>query len=108
LEAASACSTRGAAVSDYTSSRLNSANTVLSSDQYDAYGRRWQGPGTDAFGYKGQYGYYTDSETGLLLLTHRYYHAWHARFLTRDHTVSKKNGSTDTGSNRVRAARHLA
>jgi hypothetical protein len=24
------------------------------------------------YGYKGQWGYYTDGETGLLLLTHRY------------------------------------
>jgi len=36
------------------------------------------------YGYKGQWGYYTDSETGLLLLTHRYLDPAMGRFLTRD------------------------
>jgi len=36
------------------------------------------------YGYKGQWGYYTDGETGLLLLTHRYYDPATGRFLTRD------------------------
>jgi RHS repeat-associated protein len=36
------------------------------------------------YGYKGQWGYYTDGETGLLLLTHRYYEPATGRFLTRD------------------------
>lgn len=38
----------------------------------------------DPYGYKGQWGYYTDSETGLLLLTYRYLDPTTGRFLTRD------------------------
>jgi len=33
---------------------------------------------------KGQWGYYTDVETGILLLTHRYFDPATGRFLTRD------------------------
>ena len=36
------------------------------------------------FAYKGQWGYYTDVETGILLLTHRYLDPATGRFLTRD------------------------
>jgi RHS repeat-associated protein len=36
------------------------------------------------YGYKGQWGYYTDMKTGLLLLTHRYFDPATGRFLTRD------------------------
>ena len=36
------------------------------------------------FGFGGQHGYYTDPETGLQLLTHRYYDAGTGRFLNRD------------------------
>jgi len=39
---------------------------------------------TDPVGFGGQYGYYTDPETGLALMTHRYYDAGRGRFLTRD------------------------
>ncbi len=39
---------------------------------------------TDPFGYKGQVGYYTDHETGLILCTHRYYDPALGRWLTRD------------------------
>ncbi len=38
----------------------------------------------DPIGFGGQYGYYTDVETGLVLLTHRYYDPQNGRFLTRD------------------------
>jgi RHS repeat-associated protein len=36
------------------------------------------------YGYKGQWGYYTDMKTGLLLLAHRYFDPAMGRFLTRD------------------------
>jgi len=39
---------------------------------------------SDPFGYKAQFGYYTDNETGLQLLTYRYYDPSKGRFLTRD------------------------
>ncbi|MCA1592098.1 MAG: RHS repeat-associated core domain-containing protein [Acidobacteria bacterium] len=39
---------------------------------------------SDPFGYGAQWGYYTDRESGLQLLTHRYYDPQSGRFLTRD------------------------
>ena len=67
------------------SQRLSSIGTVASSDLYDAYGSR---TGTaaqaDPFGYGAQAGYYTDTETGLVLCTHRYYDPAAGRWLTRD------------------------
>ena len=38
----------------------------------------------DPAGFGGQFGYYTDVETGLDLLTHRYYDPQQGRFVTRD------------------------
>jgi RHS repeat-associated protein len=65
--------------------RLSSTGTVVSTDVYDAYGKRSSPTAqTDPFGYGGQYGYYTDTETGLHYLTNRYYDANAGRFLTRD------------------------
>jgi RHS repeat-associated protein len=42
------------------------------------------GTNNTPYGTKGQWGYYTDGETGLLLLTHRYFDPATGRFLTRD------------------------
>jgi RHS repeat-associated protein len=42
-------------------------------------------------GFGGQYGYYTDPETGLVLCTHRYYDPGAGRWLTRD-PISYKGG----------------
>jgi len=39
---------------------------------------------TDPVGFGGQFGYYTDPETSLVLLTHRYYDPRLGRFVTRD------------------------
>ncbi|MGI8551027.1 MAG: RHS repeat-associated core domain-containing protein, partial [Dehalococcoidia bacterium] len=65
--------------------RLNSAGAVLSSDMYDAYGvGQSTGSPSDPWGYGAQWGYFTDRETGLLLLTHRYYDPSAGRFLNRD------------------------
>ncbi|MCW3059473.1 MAG: tRNA3(Ser)-specific nuclease WapA, partial [Capsulimonas sp.] len=41
-------------------------------------------PARDPVGFGGQYGYYTDRETGLLCLTHRYYDPGTGRFVNRD------------------------
>ena len=38
----------------------------------------------DPVGFGGQFGYYTDTETGLLCLTHRYYDPGTGKFITRD------------------------
>jgi RHS repeat-associated protein len=73
--------------------RLNANGNVLSADLYDAWGvwkGSWAADGTalaqpaDPYGYKGQYGYYTDVETGLILCTHRYYDPAVGRWVTRD------------------------
>jgi RHS repeat-associated protein len=66
--------------------RTNDTGAVLASYFFDAYGNR---TGTDAStdpfsGFGGQWGYYSDSETGLSLLTHRYYDPQKGRFITRD------------------------
>jgi len=57
---------------------------VLAHLAYDAWGQRMSGTNPTPYGYKGQWGYYTDAETGLLLLTHRYFDPATGRFLTRD------------------------
>jgi RHS repeat-associated protein len=67
-----------------TAERLDYDGTVLSSAQYDAYGNLKSGTSPDPFGYSGEWGGYTDSETGLVLLTHRFYDPETGRFLTRD------------------------
>ena len=63
--------------------RLNAAGTPTSTDSYDAYGAS-ASSATDPFGFGGQWGYYTDGETGLQLCQHRYYDSSVGRFLTRD------------------------
>ncbi len=41
-------------------------------------------PHHDPVGFGGQFGYYTDTETGLLCLTHRYYDPGTGKFINRD------------------------
>jgi len=50
----------------------------------DAYTGNPEPPTRDAMGFQGQFGAYTDNETGLVLMGHRYYDAGTGRFLTRD------------------------
>ncbi|MCA1568616.1 MAG: RHS repeat-associated core domain-containing protein [Acidobacteria bacterium] len=64
--------------------RLDLYGNVLTSRSYTAHGQMVGKGVADPFGYKAQWGYYTDTETGLLLLTHRYYDPGTGRFLTRD------------------------
>ncbi|MCA1568615.1 MAG: RHS repeat-associated core domain-containing protein [Acidobacteria bacterium] len=64
--------------------RLDLYGNVLTSRSYTAHGQMVGKGVADPFGYKAQWGYYTDTETGLLLLTHRYYDPSTGRFLTRD------------------------
>jgi len=63
---------------------LNQNGTVVAHLAYDAWGQRMSGTNPTPYGYKGQWGYYTDGETGVLLLTHRYLDPATGRFLTRD------------------------
>ena len=66
--------------------RLNSSGTILSSHCNDAFGSQASTvvTGDPYAGYGGQWGYYHDVETGLTLLSHRYYDASAGRFLTQD------------------------
>jgi RHS repeat-associated protein len=66
--------------------RLDGSGNVLGTYAFDAFGLR---TGTDATtdpysNFGGQYGYYTDAETGLELLGHRYYDTATGRFVNRD------------------------
>ena len=71
---------------------LNTSSAIVDTSVYEAYGKRTAniGPsGTspsmqEPAGFGGQYGYYTDRETGLLCLTHRYYDPGTGRFVNRD------------------------
>ena len=66
---------------------VNSTSGSLSavSEVYDAFGSHTaQSPQPEPWGYEAQAGYYTDSETGLILCTHRYYDPSTGRWLTRD------------------------
>jgi len=56
---------------------------VLAHLAYDAWGQPMSGNNPTPYGYKGQWGYYTDVETGILLLTHRYLDPATGRFVTR-------------------------
>ena len=65
--------------------RTDATGAVLSTDLYDAYGKQLAGGAAgDPWGFEAQAGYYTDTETGLILCTHRYYDPNTGRFLTRD------------------------
>jgi RHS repeat-associated protein len=64
--------------------RLDSNQGILSCHLYGAQGNVVGGAPPAPFAYKAQWGYYTDAETGLQLLTHRYYDPNTGRFLTRD------------------------
>jgi RHS repeat-associated protein len=64
--------------------RFDGYGNVLTSRMYTAHGTMVGKAVADPFGYGGQWGYYTDTETGLQLLTFRYYDPNVGRFLTRD------------------------
>jgi len=67
------------------SQRLSGTGAVISSDLYDAYGTRTSTGSSDFVGFGGQFGYFTDSSFGgLILCTHRYYDPSAGRWLTRD------------------------
>ena len=64
---------------------METAGNILTSEYTDAFGNTTGSVSTDPFsGFGGQWGYYTDSETGLTLCGHRYYDSGVGRWLTRD------------------------
>jgi len=64
--------------------RLDANENILSASAYDAWGNLLVPNPNDPFGYEAQWGYYTDNETSLLPLTHRYYDPGQGRIVTRD------------------------
>ena len=65
--------------------RLDASQNVLSTLVFDAFGKELAGGSAgEPWGYGAQAGYYTDPETGLELLTQRYYDPSAGRFLNRD------------------------
>jgi RHS repeat-associated protein len=64
--------------------RTDSSASVLSEHVFDAHGSSLNTTLTEPFGYRAKFGYYTDNETSLQLLTNRYYDPATGRFLTRD------------------------
>ena len=65
--------------------RLDAGGSVLSIDLYDAFGARTgTAPPSDPWGFEAQWGYQSDTETGLVLCTSRYYDPQQGRFVTRD------------------------
>ncbi len=70
-----------------TAQRLDGAGNMLSAHGFDAFGTNLTAnaaPADPYAGYGAQWGYQTDSETGLLLLGQRYYDPASGRFLNRD------------------------
>jgi len=58
------------------------ASTSIAHASFDSWGNG--SSGGDSVGFGGQWGYYTDQETGLILCTHRYYDPSSQRWATRD------------------------
>jgi RHS repeat-associated protein len=66
------------------SEKTDSNGSTVSDHLFNAFGGVVSGSQTDPFGYRAKFGYYTDNETGLQLLTYRYYDPSSGRFITRD------------------------
>lgn len=64
--------------------RSDNTGTVTDDFLFSGHGTLLAGSLNDPYGYKAQLGYYTDAETGLQLLTQRYYDVTSGRFITRD------------------------
>ena len=69
--------------------RTDHTGAYLNSERFTAWGVPLTGTGYapdagDPYGYKAQYGYYKDRDTGLILCTHRYYDPSSGHWLTRD------------------------
>ena len=62
----------------------NSSAVVQGDEVFDATGKRLNSYSSRPVDFGGQFGYYDDAETGLILCGHRYYDSFAARFLNRD------------------------
>jgi RHS repeat-associated protein len=85
---------QGTLVQRQTAGGYNASVAAVDETFYEGYGALRQdydvlhGGGVpthhDPVGFGGQFGYYTDTETGLLCLTHRYYDPGTGKFINRD------------------------
>ncbi|MEW5884623.1 MAG: RHS repeat-associated core domain-containing protein [Armatimonadota bacterium] len=87
--------------------QTDSSGTIVSSQQYDAFGNlvssgggTWNGP----FAYGGRFGYQSDGDYDLKLLGHRYYDSATGRFLSRDPIKDGRNWYAYVANNPVRFA----
>ena len=88
------CDLQGTLVQCQTAGGYGAAVAAVDETFFEGYGALRQDydvlhgggvpPHKDPVGFGGQFGYYTDTETGLLCLTHRYYDPGTGKFLNRD------------------------
>ena len=70
-----------------TAMRVSGTGSVLDSYVIDSYGSVVAGNASNTdppYAFGGEFGYYTDTETGLTLCDHRYYDSAKGRWLNRD------------------------
>jgi len=85
--------------------QTNSSSSITYKASYDAFGaiKSSTGSTSSPFGFAGGPGYQQDSDSGLMLLGHRYYDSSTGRFLTRDPVKDGSNWYDYVGNNPVRA-----
>jgi RHS repeat-associated protein len=83
--------------------QTNSSQSNTATKRYDAFGNELSTTGTwqTRFDYGGKFGYQRDSESGYMLLGHRYYDPEIGRFLTRDPSKDGRNWYTYCGNDPV-------
>lgn len=71
----------------------NSSETTTDTREYDAFGVLVSSTGSTVtpLGFAAAYGYQSDSDSGLMLLGHRYYDCSIGRFITRDKAKDGRN-----------------
>jgi len=81
--------------------QTNSSSSITYKASYDAFGaiKSSTGSTSSPFGFAGGPGYQQDSDSGLMLLGHRYYDSSTGRFLTRDPVKDGSNWYDYVGNN---------
>jgi RHS repeat-associated protein len=84
-----------------TSRMLNSAQATTDTRKFDGFGNVLTSTGSSItpFGFAAGWGYQADSDSGLMLLGHRYYDSDTGRFLTRDPHKDSRNWYVYCASN---------
>jgi len=83
--------------------QTNTSSSITYKASYDAFGaiKSSTGSTSSPFGFAGGPGYQQDSDSGLMLLGHRYYDSSAGRFLTRDPVKDGSNWYDYVGNNPV-------